>query len=142
MTGDQFRDDMRVILDDVRDSILDDCFGRRLHTYIIRTRTWSGTEVGDGTFTVSDLVPTPRPRYMRAEPNAMSNLAGRFEDGDIVIGKVSARSYTAAQLGDPNEGQPHIEVFWIIDGDQYFDVIGTEIRYGEWRVHLRQRRGI
>lgn len=146
-----FRDCIIDIADCARE-IADEDFGRRLHTFVIRTRTWSGTRRGEGTSTTSDLTfisaqttpPTPntaapRPRLRLPENRHTANPAGTYEAGDILVDKVTA-TLTEAQLGD-GPLPSNVEVVWVIDGDEEYYVVSTEIRYTEWRVHLRRRRG-
>ncbi len=145
-----FRDCMIEIADCVR-GIADDDFGRRLHTFVIRTRTWSGSTLGAGTSTTADLTFTsaqtdpvtpdtvsPRPRLLLPENVWTSNEGGSFEDGDVIADRVTA-TLTQAQL----DGRPlatNVERYWIVDGDEY-NVVRVEERYTHWRVHLRRRRG-
>ena len=118
-----------------------DCFQKRLHTYAIRTRTWAGPQLGEGAVVETDVVPIPTPRLRLPEPTEQTNQAGRFEAGDIILDRISA-TFTAVQLGDFGDvTQPaNVEVYWVIDGTEEYDVISTEIRYLEWRVHLRRKR--
>lgn len=145
-----FRDCMKEIANCAR-TLADDEFGRRLHTFVIRTRTWSGSSLGEGTSSVSDLTFTsaqtdpatpntvsPRPRLLLPENMYTANQAGSFEDGDIVADRVNG-TLTEAQL----TGRPlaaNVERYWVVDGDEY-NVVRVEERYTFWRVHLRRRRG-
>lgn len=143
MPDDALRDDLLGCIDEAR-SIIDDCNLRR-HDMTVRTRTWVGPQLGQGTVVETDLVIEPRPRLRLPENRQWANQGGTYEQGDLLIEKVSA-TYTRAQLGDP-EFYPdkNVEVNWVITerGDtreELYDVISTESKNFEWRVHLRRRR--
>lgn len=144
-TGDDFRDELRECVDEVRQDILVDLTGRRLHDWVVVTRTWSGSQLGEGTFTDVELAITPKPKLTLPEPTMTTHEGGAFEIGDLIINKVSARKYTRSQLGDPTPAAPlanNVIQFWRKDGDEAYDVISTELRYLHWRVHLRPKRDI
>lgn len=131
---------MIALADEVRGEVADGCLGRRLHTFIIRTRTWPGPRRGDGVPTDVDLTPVPTPKYTLPEPRHIMAEPGLYESGDILVRQVSA-AYTQEQIGDfiDSPESALVEVFWVVEGAPY-DVVSTEKLYTSWRVHLRTKR--
>lgn len=128
------RDDLIPVVDEVRDLVVD--LGLRLHSVVVRTTTWTGTTVGLGASSASDLTLTPLPRVRGISARRLALAPGRFQQGDRIVDRISA-TYTADQLGGglaPNE-----ERVWLIDGDAY-QLMGepTERMLG-WEVTLRRR---
>lgn len=132
------RDDLIPLVDEVRGDIVDGVAGLRLHTVVVRTRTWSGGERGRGTATDVDVTLDPKPKVLDPSPRWRAAEPGRFEDGDRVVDKVSA-TYTRAQL-DGGTLASNAEVLWLIDGDPY-RVVSVDEHYLAWRVQLRRMRG-
>lgn len=135
-----FRDDMIALADEMRGLAAGECFERRLHTVIVRTRTWAGGSLGVGAPTDSDLTLDPVPQMLRPEPFLRHNEGGAYADGDILLRKIS-RTYTAAQLGWEVDLVAGVEMYWIVDGNEPFHLISLEDRYTQWRAHLRRKRG-
>jgi hypothetical protein len=85
------RDDVLPILDEVRGYVLDDIAGFRLHSVTLRTVTWSGLRVGDGTSTTVDTPLTLDGVGHKAKVAALTNHeviagGGKYEDGDYRVG--------------------------------------------------------
>lgn len=145
MSKTNIRDDLIVCVDDAR-AVVDDC-GLRQHDMKVRTRTWAGTQAGDGVVTETDITLTPRPRLRLPENEQWLNPAGEYEQGDLLIDRVSAR-YTRAELGDPEAvSAGNIEAYWVITErgsvtpeEELYDVVSTEKQNFQWRVHLRRKR--
>lgn len=116
----------------IRDEI-----GEPIHTVFFVTRTWSGTEPGDGTFTEtkSALYPTPRVVEYRHDLN-MTDI-GQVRRGDIMLKMISKQSY-------PNRDEVALnldlgsnkESFYEIDGDLYRVIKVTE-KHVVWNVLCR-----
>lgn len=80
----------------------------------IRTRTWSGARVGQGTTTDSDLVlPKQYPSRMISAREVASS-GGRFRADDIVIDEIP-KVYTRAQLAPT--GSASIQILYVVTGD-------------------------
>lgn len=131
------RDDIYPVVDAIRDEVVDEVAGLRLHDVVVVTRTWSGGERGRGTPTEEPLALTPRPRVRDPNPRERMAEAGRFEDGDRVVDKISV-AYTRAQLDGGQIGSA-AEVFWTISGVPYRVVQVTE-KFLQWEVQLRVMR--
>lgn len=74
----------------------------RTNAVTIRRRVWSGSRVGEGSVTNTDLVITPRPRVEDVSGREIAGSGGTYQDGDIKIHKItpaySGGGYTPAQL--------------------------------------------
>jgi len=105
----------------------------------IRTRTWSGSAPGDGTFADVDTYLTPQPRSSSPDPTQTANPYGTFEDGTLRFEKVSL-AYTDAFLGDPSGRPSNVETFWVVNGEEY-SLIQVDSEYASKSVILRRRRG-
>ncbi len=92
----------------------------RVNQLTIRTRTWSGRQLRDGTATDSDLVlPAHYPvRLLKAEE--ISSSGGEYEVGDISVGHITpfdgvSVGYTPTQL-KPHVTSDSVELIYIITG--------------------------
>jgi hypothetical protein len=92
----------------------------RTNVLTIRTRTWSGSVLGDGTATDSDLVLRPiyPIRLIKAAEVTMSG--GQYEIGDIFVDHITPSDgagvgYTPAQL-KPVVTVDNVELLYIITG--------------------------
>lgn len=90
-------------------------------TLTIRTRTWSGEYVGDGTYTDSDLVLPPHYpiRFMKGEDVTASG--GEYQLDDLIVNHITpadgnGNGYVPEQL-DPTIHATNVEVFYVISGD-------------------------
>jgi len=135
------RDDLQPCVDAARQQLVD--LGLRPYTVTVRTRVWSGGEPGSGTPTDTDLELTPRPRVMNPSPRLVAASPGVYEDGDLLVDKIS-RDYTEAQLTGRAIADD-AEVIWVLDDGtttrEYRAVEAPEKapRHNfEWRVHLRR----
>ena len=127
------RDDLIPCVDSARDIIND--FGLRPYVVLMRTRTWSGTQPGDGTATDVDVAIAPVPKVSHPSPRLIANSGGTIQEGDRMVSKISA-SYTEAQLtGNPLAA--NAEVWWVIDGDLYTIVGVPSKKNFEFRMQLR-----
>jgi len=92
----------------------------RTNTLTIRTRTWSGSSLGEGTATDSDLVLAPHYpiRYITAAEVLSSG--GQYEIGDLAVNHITPSNgagvgYTPAQL-KPVVLTDNVEVIYLIVG--------------------------
>lgn len=118
------RDALLPVIDQLRG--LPSQFGLRRYTVKLRTRTWSGTYLGEGTPSDVDvqLTPTPRVRVMSTEEVASSG--GTYRAGDFMITAITP-SYTSPSAGGyaplalnlrPSPGTTNIDVTAILTGDE------------------------
>ena len=130
------RDELIDVIDEGRQ--LADDLGLRQQSVVLRTRVWSGGEVGRGTATDTDLVLSPVPKVRRLPLRLIHASGGRYQEGDRLISKISA-SYTTEQLGG-GVAVAGTELLWLIDGDPHTAVETPEERNFEWKVVVRRRR--
>jgi hypothetical protein len=85
----------------------------------IRTRTWSGAEVGLGTYTDSDLVLPQQYKVTSLSTKEVASSGGRFSDDAIRFGPVTPAftggGYTPEQL-NPGATADNVEVIHILTG--------------------------
>jgi len=130
------RDDLISCVDDAR-SILDD-FGLRQQTVVIRTRVWSGGELGRGTVTDTNRILSPVPKVERLSLRYIAASGGKYQEGDRRVTKISA-TYTAAQLG-AGTVPAGTEILWLIDDEPHTLVETPGEKNFEWRCVVRRRR--
>ncbi len=92
----------------------------RTNRLVIRTRTWSGAVLGDGTPSDSDLVLNPwyPIRYITAAEIEVSG--GRYEIGDLAVNHITpwdgaGTGYTPEQLKPPVTSD-NIEIIYLVIG--------------------------
>lgn len=85
------------VIDGLRDSLYPDFGVRAYRTYRI-IRTWTGSEIGDGTFTDDAAELRPQPRVLEWTGLARRLAACGIQDlGDVILEEVSL-TYTEPQL--------------------------------------------
>lgn len=92
----------------------------RTNQLTIRTRTWSGTYLRDGTATDVDLVLPARYPVRRVSAHEMAASAGVYELGDLSVAHITpfdgvSVGYTQAQL-NPTITSNKVEVIYVITG--------------------------
>lgn len=133
---------LRTDLIDVVDAgrALADDLGFRVRTVKTVKRTWESGTPGRGEYEeeVTTLAPTPRV----AEPPArlVSETAGQFEEGDLLLSKVSA-SYDEDDLtgGEKSAG---VQFFYVVDDRPYKLVRVPEKKSFEWKLWLRRNTAV
>lgn len=92
----------------------------RINQLTVRTRTWSGSVVGEGTYTDSDLVLPARYPVRAMTQQDVFGDAGRYELGDIYVNHITpsdgaGTGYTKAQLL-PDVTTNNVEIIHVITG--------------------------
>ncbi len=127
------RGELVALVDEVRQEVIDDAAGLRLHDVIIRRTTWSGGAPGRGTQSHEDLELRPRPR-VRADRRHAWSEGGRAVEGAVTVDRISA-TLTAEALG-AGALPAGVEVLWLIDGAPHRPSGPPEARLLEWRQAL------
>ena len=131
-----FREEMAGLADELRQELVVDEFTLRLDTVQTLYRTWSGGAPGRGSEVdvATNIVPIPK---ASRPPGYAGNQGGRYEEGDLILTRVSVLNYS---IEDLTGGQrlSHEEFYWLINGEQYRVVREPEEEYIGWRVHLRR----
>lgn len=133
------RDELRDLVDEVREDIIDTEVGLRLFTVSTRLRTWSGSRPGAGTATDTDTVLSPKPKVIRLPLRVVESSGGRFEAGDLAITKLSAQ--LADDALDGGTLAANEEWFILVDGAPHRVVSKVEQRYLEKRIIVRRVKG-
>ena len=130
------RDDLLPCIDDARQCIED--LGLRLDVVTIRTRTFSGSVLGDGSPTDVDVVISPRPKVAEPGPRYANEEIGKYEEGDRIVSKIDPTmvesDFTDAGLAANQER------YFIVGIDAYQLVGEPQNRNFEWRLTLRRMR--
>jgi hypothetical protein len=120
------------------DSILGvrDSAGAAISPVYLVTRTWSGSEVGEGTATDVDTRMLPTPGLKNFSQNINLREGGAVKSGDIILKSVSKNSYTLADL-DGSSPSGNVEKFYLV-GTKLYQVINVLESYVTWDVQLRE----
>lgn len=120
------------------DSILGvrDQIGAVIQPVYLVTRTWSGTQVGDGAATDTEAQLLPSPGLKNFAQDIRLREGGAVKQSDIILTNVSKNSYTEAQLDGSSTGQ-NVEKFYRV-GAKLYQVINVTEKYVTWDVQLRE----
>jgi hypothetical protein len=131
------RDDLIPVVDDGRQLAAD--LGFRVRSVSTRLRVWSGGAAGRGTAEDTDAEILPPPKVREPPARLVSETGGRFEEGDVIVSKISA-TYEESDLtgGALATGS---EWFVLID-DRPYRVVGapTQKPFG-WELLCRRITG-
>jgi len=130
--------DLTAVADDilgVRDTI-----GAAIHNVYFVTRTWSGSEPGDGTATdvVTQMLPTPA--IIDLAHNFKVSEVGRYKQGDLILKNISKESYPDHDTVRLKSTDSAVEKFYRVDSELY-NVIHVKESYITWDVHIRRVAG-
>jgi len=113
------RTDLLPVVDLLRGLTGPDVLDIRTAQLTIRTRTWSGTEVGEGTPTDSDLVLPKNYRVDSLTTKEIASSGGRFSDDAVKVGPITPAfdggGYTPEML-NPGATADNVEVIHILTG--------------------------
>lgn len=119
----------------------------RVNQLTIRTRTWSGRLLGDGTATDVDLViPAHYPIRLVTEQE-INTAGGQYEVGDILVDHITpsdgaGTGYTPTQL-KPVVTTDNVEIIYLIAGPHAGEYSAVELRtYRPFTYQLVLRRKI
>ena len=132
------RDDLIPVVDEIRGSVVDEVAGLRLHTVVVRVRTWSGGRPGLGTATDVDVELAPKPRVRPVPERWINGEGGRYQAGDRTVDRISA-TYDRADLkptADTDE-----QVLYLVDGVEHEIVSGPEEGFLGWQLVVRRKVG-
>jgi len=85
----------------------------------VRTRTWSGSQVGEGTASDSDLLLPDYVKVADLQAREIAGSAGRYDDGAVRVGPItppnSAGGLTLEQIA-PSAPDDSTEIIYVITG--------------------------
>lgn len=116
----------------VRDSV-----GAVIEPVYIVTRTWSGTQPGDGTKVDVVAQVQPSPAIKNLANDFRARAAGNYEMGDMQLVGISKQSYTTRASVDLTPPSANVEKFYRIAGKLY-NVTQVEESYITWNVRIRE----
>lgn len=113
------RDQLLPVINQLRQ--LPSFFGLRRYTATIRTRTWSGTYLGEGNPTDADVVLTPTPRVRPITTQEIAASGGTYRQGDWLVTSVTPAftggGYAPSALNLRPSGSNQ-DVTFILTGDE------------------------
>lgn len=130
-----FIDDIREIAHDALQSV-DEIGAIKSYVYLV-TRTWSGTEPGDGNATEekAQILPTPQIRDLSHDIRLQEG--GAFKQGDLILRMVSQYAYPNESDINCASSAKNIEKFYEVEGNLY-RVINIRKDYATWNIHIRR----
>lgn len=126
-------------LKDCADDILGirDDIGAQLKLVYLVTRTWSGSEPGDGTATDAETQLLPTPHVVDYSHNVKIAEGGAFKQGDILLRGISKVAYPAQSSVDLSTEGAGIEKFYRV-GELLYKVISIREKHLTWDIQLRK----
>lgn len=117
----QARDDIGAILDEV---------------YIV-TRTWTGSQPGDGLAKESKTIIFPSPWIIDLSQDLRLKEGGIIHQGDILLKQISRKRYPNESDINCASSNPKVEKFIELGGYLY-QVINVRKTYAEWHLQIRR----
>lgn len=112
----------------------------KAHVYL-RTRTWSGQTVGDGTYKDEESRIIPVPTIQTFEHDMRIKEGGTVKSGDLLLKSISKKRYKESDLDlSIEDNQRYIEKFYVIRGKIY-EVVSIEEQFATWSVLIRRIHG-
>jgi hypothetical protein len=120
------------------DSILGvrDSAGAVIDKVYIVTRTWSGSQIGDGTAVDTERQMLPSPGLKNYSQSLRLREGGSVKAGDIILTNVSRNSFSEQDL-DGSTPTQNIERFFRV-GEKLYQVISIVKKYVTWDVQIRE----
>jgi hypothetical protein len=133
---------MSGIVDDLRSGINDilglrDSLGVGLKKVYLVTRTWSGSELGEGTKTITKRQILPSPRVVEFMDQYKIKEGGAVQQGDLMLKMVSKQSYPLRSDVDCTSNSENVEKFYEVGGALY-RVIMVREKHVVWEIQLRK----
>jgi len=120
------------------DSILGvrDSAGAVIQPVFFVTRTWSGTQVGDGTAKDVEVQMLPSPGLKNFAQDIRLKEGGAVKAGDIILTNVSKNKFKEPDL-DGSSPALNVEKFFRV-GAKIYQVINVAEKYVTWDVQIRE----
>lgn len=116
---------------------LRDSLGAALKDVYLVTRTWSGTELGDGTATDTKVKMVPSPRVVEFKHDTRIVEGGAIKQGDILLKMVSKQTYPTETMVDGKSDIDNVENLYEVGGVLY-RVINVKEKHVTWSILLRR----
>jgi hypothetical protein len=128
-------DDILACTDEIL-GIRDD-IGAIKHTVHILTRTWDGSEVGDGNPVDATAQILPTPYLIDLFANIRLREGGKIEEGDLMVKHISKQSYPDFDVVSLKVTDDVTEKYYYIN-EKLYEVIHVKEDYVYWNIHIRQ----
>lgn len=116
---------------------LRDELGATKHKVYILTRTWTGSEPGDGAAQDSITQVLPTPYLVDYSHSLRLREGGKIREGDILLKHLSKETYTEESMIDCSVESRNVEKYYYINGRLY-TVISITSHYVYWNVLVRK----
>lgn len=139
------------LISSLKDECLDDILGIRdeigaaLAQVSIITRTWTGTQIGDGEYTdtVKEVLPTPGIKDYSHNVHVMQG--GAIQQGDLLLRMISKNTFPTNNDVNCMSESPLTEKFYKV-GDFHYRIISIIEKQLTWDIQVRrisdQTRGV
>ena len=101
------------------------------------TRTWAGSEPGDGAAVDTKTQLLPSPRIVEFVDDDKIKEGGAIQQGDIMLKMISKQSYPTRSMVDGTSDSLSIEKLYQI-GTDFYRVIKVKEKYVTWEVLVRK----
>jgi hypothetical protein len=114
-----------------------DDLGAALKQVYLVTRTWTGAQIGAGSYTETRVQMLPSPRVVEFKNDLRIREGGAVKQGDVMLKMVSKETYAQADLDFSNVSGA-VEKFYELGGELYRPIGVTE-KHVCWSVLLRRQ---
>jgi len=130
--------DIKAGLLDCIDSVLSvrECIGAQLADVSIITRTWTGSRVGEGTYTETVNEVHPAPEIKDYSHDIRVTSAGAVKQGDLLLKGISKNQFDEATLKTTTSAK-NIEKL-IKVGNHYYRTIYIKENLVTWDIQVRK----
>lgn len=130
------------VIDDLRPTVhsllgIRDQLGAALATVKIVTRTWSGTEAGEGTAAETSVTLSPSPKVVNYSHSIRLQQGGAVKQGDLVLKQISKTQFASQAQVDGSSAARNVEKFFEVGGQLYQAISVTEDHFW-WNVQVRR----
>lgn len=103
------------------------------------TRTWSGSQPGDGTATDVKVLFTPVPQIKDFSVDLRLQEGGLVQQGDLLLKYIPKQTYPNENQVDCSKTVKNIEKFYMIN-DKLYVVISVVSEWTHWNVLIRKTK--
>lgn len=131
------------LISSLKDGCLDEILGVRdqiganLAKTCIITRTWSGDQIGEGTYIDESVEVLPSPQVVNLSHSLRVVEGGQIKQGDLLLKMISQNQFPNESDIDGTSGSDVVEKFYRVNGFDY-RVISVVKNYLTWDVQIRR----
>jgi hypothetical protein len=111
--------------------------GAVLHPVYIVQRSWSGTQIGDGSMKEVITEVLPSPGIKNYDHNLRVTEGGNIKQGDLLMKMISKNRYPLETDVDCSSSNPVMEKLYKV-GDFYYRVVSIVENQVTWDVQVRR----